>query len=301
MELNLKGTFASLATPFQPDGSLDVDSLNRMVSSAIGAGADGFILFGRLAEAEELSVEEAARILRMAAWPSGKRVPVIVTIQEKSHKETLARARQAAEDGAAALMMAPSRGPEPIWRMKMDAFRAVAKSVPIPVLLDYRSPDSAFPASPATEGLLDAVEDTLRFRVDCAPIGPVISALRERSHNQAAILSGLFGLHAPDALERGACGITPPASLTRLFAELLNYSSHGAGDDARKCYAEFLPLLSLVTQSPAMIVAWEKATLLRRGWISSDTMRRATLRPDAKNRADLFSLLEQLADRLDRQ
>lgn len=301
MEFRMKGVFVSLVTPFQPDGSLDLDSLGRLVENAIAGGADGFLLFDRFAEAEELSVEESARILRMAAWPSGKRVPAVVSISETGRKETLAKARLAAEDGAAALLLAPPRGPEPIHRMKMDTFRAVAKSVPVPVVLDYQSAGSTLPANPATEGLLDALEDTLLFRVDCSPVGQVISALRERSRNQAMILSGLSGLHGTDALERGAAGINPPASLARLFAELARLYTVGAGDDARRFYAEFLPLLSLLTQSFAMAAAWEKTVLLRRGWISSDHMRRPTLRPDAKHRADLFSLLEQLASRLEPQ
>jgi 4-hydroxy-tetrahydrodipicolinate synthase len=301
MNLSLKGVFPSLVTPFRPDGAVDLDSLKQLATRILEAGAQGLVLFDRMAESGELTSEEFLTVQRAASWPGGREVPVIVAVQEADSRAALVRARQAVDEGAAALMLAPVRGHAPFHRMNMELLHSMLKAVPVPVLLDYQPAAPEQPADPAADGLLDSLADTVHFRVAAPPIGPVISALREGSRNGAAILSGMGGRHAPDALERGAAGVNPAASLTRLFVDVHDYCSHDAVDEARNLYAEFLPLLDLVTQSPGMEVAFEKTVLARLGWIASDQMRLAPPRPDAKHRADIFRHLEKLSKRFARE
>ncbi|MGB0608690.1 MAG: dihydrodipicolinate synthase family protein, partial [Paracoccaceae bacterium] len=54
-----KGVFTIAATPFLPDGALDLPSLDRLVDSYIAKGATGLTILGMMGEAEKLSADES--------------------------------------------------------------------------------------------------------------------------------------------------------------------------------------------------------------------------------------------------
>ena len=46
MSKQLKGVLTALATPFDQDGAIDVDTLRRIVDRSIDAGVDGVVAAG---------------------------------------------------------------------------------------------------------------------------------------------------------------------------------------------------------------------------------------------------------------
>ena len=63
----LHGVFTALATPFLPDGSLDIPALLTLLRAQLNAGVHGVVLLGTTAETPTLSAVEKKQILDVCA------------------------------------------------------------------------------------------------------------------------------------------------------------------------------------------------------------------------------------------
>ena len=78
-----RGVFPIAPTPFHDDGTIDVDSIDRLTDFYLSIGATGLTVLGQLGEAPKLehaeSVAVAARMIRRAAglpvWCQGTAAP----------------------------------------------------------------------------------------------------------------------------------------------------------------------------------------------------------------------------------
>ena len=52
------GLFVALATPFAPDGALDLAAFRRLVRHVVAGGADGVVVLGSTGEADDAVAEE---------------------------------------------------------------------------------------------------------------------------------------------------------------------------------------------------------------------------------------------------
>ena len=80
LDESASGVFTIAATPFLPNGALDIGSLDRMVDFYIEKGATGLTILGMMGEAGKLSSGEASEVItRVCARAS---VPVVVGVSE---------------------------------------------------------------------------------------------------------------------------------------------------------------------------------------------------------------------------
>ena len=59
LDESAKGVFAIAATPFAEDGSLDLESTDRMVKFYLDCGVSGLTILGIMGEAHKLAPEES--------------------------------------------------------------------------------------------------------------------------------------------------------------------------------------------------------------------------------------------------
>ena len=99
------GVFTIAATPFLPDGALDVASLDSMTDFYLERGATGLTILGIMGEAGKLSAEESAQVIeRICARAT---VPVIVGVSAPGFAQIEATTKVAMDKGAASVMIAP--------------------------------------------------------------------------------------------------------------------------------------------------------------------------------------------------
>src|SRR5512145_2374437 len=104
----LGGVLPVLATPFLPGGEPDAEGLRGIARYAIAAGADGVVYPGVASEYDLLTPGERSRLTAIVAAEARGRVPLVVGGSAPDPATTEVVARQAREQGAAALMvMAP--------------------------------------------------------------------------------------------------------------------------------------------------------------------------------------------------
>ena len=74
----LQGVFSVLPTPFQPDQSIDVESLKRVIDLYLRAEVSGLTASGVTSEVARLSDKERVDVFRIVMEHVDGRVPVVI-------------------------------------------------------------------------------------------------------------------------------------------------------------------------------------------------------------------------------
>lgn len=129
-----KGSMVALITPMHND-KLDLSCLRELVEFHIEMGTHALVVAGTTGEGATLSQEEKITVLKTVVEQAKERLPIIAGTHRNSTKECIALTQLAMEHGAhAALIMTPAYI-KPTQDGLLQHFSAIAKAVPIPIIL----------------------------------------------------------------------------------------------------------------------------------------------------------------------
>jgi 4-hydroxy-tetrahydrodipicolinate synthase len=132
----LRGCGTALVTPFRSDGSLDEETLTKLVEWQIESGIHFLVACGTTAETPTLNHEEWLRVIGIVSQTAAGRVPVLAGCTHNSTLEAVARAAEAASvPGVSGLLTANPFYNKPSQEGQYRHFRAIAEAVPCPVVL----------------------------------------------------------------------------------------------------------------------------------------------------------------------
>ncbi len=123
----------AMATPFGPDGSLDLDGAARLARWLTEHGSDGLVVAGTTGETPALSDTEKRDLWRAVA--EAVTVPVIAGSTTNDTAHSLHLTRQAEEAGAAGILAVTPYYNRPSQAGLAAHFRAVAESTSLPVMV----------------------------------------------------------------------------------------------------------------------------------------------------------------------
>ena len=125
MTLSRCGT--ALVTPFRSDGSVDEETLTKLVEWQIDSGIHFLIACGTTAETPTLNHEEWLRVIGIVTEAAAGRVPVLAGCTHNSTLEAVARAGEAASvPGVSGLLTANPFYNKPGQEGQYRHFRAIA-------------------------------------------------------------------------------------------------------------------------------------------------------------------------------
>ena len=131
----ITGSIVAVVTPMFEDGSLDFDSLRKLVDFHVAEKTDGIVIVGTTGESPTVDVEEHCELIRVTVDHAAGRIPVIAGTGANSTAEAIELTRFAKEAGAdAALSVVPYYN-KPTQEGLYQHFRAIAEAVDIPVIL----------------------------------------------------------------------------------------------------------------------------------------------------------------------
>jgi 4-hydroxy-tetrahydrodipicolinate synthase len=182
--MTLSGCGTALVTPFRGDGSLDEETLSKLVEWQIASGIRFLVACGTTAETPTLNHEEWLRVIGLVTETAAGRVPVLAGCTHNSTLEAVARAGEAASvPGISGLLTANPFYNKPGQEGQYRHFRAIAEAVACPVVL-YNIPGrTGVNLEPAT--ILRLAEDV-----------PNIQGVKESSGNLQQIAELLHLLPA---------------------------------------------------------------------------------------------------------
>lgn len=103
--MRLEGIYTPLITPFNADGSFDLDALAELIERLVQAGVHGLISGGSTGENYAETVEERLQLARFITEHSAGRLPVIVGTGAMRTPDSVALAQGAREMGADAILL----------------------------------------------------------------------------------------------------------------------------------------------------------------------------------------------------
>lgn len=274
LDESAKGVFTIAATPFLPDGALDVASIDRMVDFYVERGATGLTILGMMGEAGKLSAEESATVIEQVCARAG--VPVVVGVSAPGFAAIEALTAVAMDKGAAGVMVAPPGS------LKTDAqivgyFRTVAERLgDVPwVLQDFPLATGVQIDPDVILRIVEACPTMVMLKHEDWPGLEKISALRKASDAGArriSILCGNAGLFLVEEIARGADGAMTGFAYPEMMRDVVTLMAERDETGAREAFDAYLPLIRYESQ-PGLGLAVRKYILAKRGAIAHATVR----------------------------
>ncbi|HEY9052694.1 MAG TPA: 4-hydroxy-tetrahydrodipicolinate synthase [Gammaproteobacteria bacterium] len=130
-----RGSMVALVTPMHPDGSIDYDSLARLVEFHIKSGTSAIVSVGTTGESATLDEHEHCEVIRRTVDMVNNRIPVIAGTGANSTTEAITLTRCAMEAGADACLLVTPYYNKPTQEGLYLHHKKIAEEVPIPQIL----------------------------------------------------------------------------------------------------------------------------------------------------------------------
>lgn len=295
-----RGVYAIATTPFLPDGSLDVPSIDRLTDFYQDSGCSGITILGIMGEAPKLEPSESRAIIKQVVGRA--KIPVIVGVSAPGFAAMRSLARDAMDLGAAGVMIAPTpslRTDDQIVTYFAQAIEAVGDDVPW-VLQDYPLTLNVVMSAGVVAKIISNHPSCLMLKHEDWPGLEKISRLRAMQKagdlRPFSILCGNGGMFLDFEPERGADGAMTGYGFPDMLTELVDLFAAGQRDAAHDLFDAHLPLIRY-EQQLGIGLAVRKYVLKRRGVITSDAQRKPGLALSETARSEVDYLLARLAQR----
>ncbi len=130
-----KGSMVAIATPMHLDGSLDFESLEKLIEFHIDNKTDVIIAVGTTGESATLSMEEHSKVIKKTIEIVNKRIPVIAGTGANSTSEALELTHQSKALGADACLLVTPYYNKPTQNGLYQHYSKIATEVDIPQIL----------------------------------------------------------------------------------------------------------------------------------------------------------------------
>ncbi|MGA7316362.1 MAG: 4-hydroxy-tetrahydrodipicolinate synthase [Silvibacterium sp.] len=239
------GCGTALVTPFRQDGSLDEQALYALAQWQIESGIDWLVACGTTAETPTLTDNEWLQVLRIVTEAAAGRLPVWAGCTHNATRQAVERAKLAARvPGVTAILSASPYYNKPTQEGQFEHFKAVARSVDLPVVLYNIPARTGVNLEPAT---------VLRL----AESAENICGIKESSSNLAQITELItqaprdFGVYAGDdnmalgVLGVGGAGLVSVASneIPGEMAQMVHAALENEWSTARRLNRKYYRLM----------------------------------------------------------
>ena len=129
------GSMVALVTPMHKDGSIDQESLAKLVEFHVENGTDAIVAVGTTGESATLNEKEHCQTIKQVVEFSNNRIPVIAGTGANSTTEAIELTQCAMEAGADACLLVTPYYNKPTQEGLYQHFKKVAETVAIPQIL----------------------------------------------------------------------------------------------------------------------------------------------------------------------
>ncbi len=290
MNIEWKGVFPALLTPFTQDDQLDIPLFEKNLQAQLDAGVSGVIIGGSLGEASTITSDEKEKLVKAAVNYVKGRIPVLMNIAECTTKDAVAQAKLAENWGATGLMLLPPMRYKSDERETVTYFKAVAQVTHLPIMI-YNNP-----VDYKIETTLDMFEElivlpNIQSVKESTRDVTNVSRMKNRFGDRIKILCGVDTL-AMEELCLGADGWV--AGLVDAFpaetVAIYKLVKAGKIEAAAKIYRWFMPVLELDIHPK--LVQYIKLAAMQTG-IGSEYVRAPRLQLEGTERQNVLQTIDE--------
>jgi 4-hydroxy-tetrahydrodipicolinate synthase len=263
-----KGSMVAIATPMNEDGSLDHESLERLIEFHINNKTDVIVSVGTTGESATLNFKEHSEVIKATLSVVNKRIPVIAGSGANSTSEAIELTQRSKELGADGCLLVTPYYNKPTQNGLYEHYKKIANEVNIPQIL-YNVPGRTS---------VDMLPDTV-YRLSSHPN---IIAIKEASGNlerskqllekcadNISIFTGDDKTSARDLLLGFKGNISVTANIAPLeMHQMCKFAIEGNADEANKINSK-LDILhdNLFAESNPIPVKWalHRMGLIKKG------------------------------------
>lgn len=288
----LHGVVPILITPFDMEGRIDEESLERLVNFNVAAGVHGLgVALG--SEIFKFNEAERAQVTARVIAAVRGRVPVVINSGAAGTDLAVHYSRAAEAAGANALMIIPPTFMPASADEIFDYYVAIDRQVGIPIILQD------VPQGPVPPGLAlriaDACKNVTYIKVETLPVTGKVAAMSAVAGDRLTIFGGAGGSYFIEEMRRGALGTMPFCSQPADFVAVWN--AYRAGDEvlARTHFDRTIMAVNrLGNQGGDIFYAIHKQLLVRQGVIRTAFVRSPTTAIDPITQREIDELLSAL-------
>ncbi|SMP34493.1 dihydrodipicolinate synthase family protein [Shimia sagamensis] len=290
-----KGIWPVAPTPFNPDGTLDLESMTRVLDCMIDQGADGICILANFSEQFLISDAERETLTRLCLEHVAGRVPVIVTVSHFATEIAVERTQFVKDLGASmVMMMAPYHGAlmKGTPTQTYEQFKAVG-DIGLPIMVQDAPLSGVDLPVPLLVKMAAEIEMVKLFKIECVGAAAKLRALIEAGGD--AIEGPFDGEEAITLLadlDAGATGGMTSAMIPDQIKPVIDMHLAGDRAGATAAYGRVLPAINHENRQCGFRAA--KAAMVEGGVIKSEFCRHPIepLHPDT--RSGLMDLLRPL-------
>ncbi|HPF46167.1 MAG: dihydrodipicolinate synthase family protein [Alphaproteobacteria bacterium] len=297
------GVYIISATPFNEDGTIDMDSADSLTDFYLDKGVDGITILGIMGEAPKLTAEESKAFMKHIIKRVNGRVPVVVGVSNAGMDNLAALANSAMDLGAAGVMVAPfaaHKTDEAIFNYFAAVDKALGSKIPL-IYQDYPLTTNATISIPCLLRIIREIPQMVMLKHEEWPGLAKLSALRKKTADEGlrriSVLCGNGGLFLPQELARGADGAMTGFAFPEMLVEVCKKFADGDSEGAEDLYDAYLPLIRY-EQQLGIGLAVRKEILRRRGAIKCARARAPGPTLTAEDHQDIDRLLRRLDNKL---
>ena len=296
MDKVYNGIFPIAPTPFDDQGSIDLESQKRVLDCMIDQGVDGLCILANYSEQFLLSDEERTQLLTLCMEHVAGRVPVIVTCSHFSTDIAADRARSAAEHGADMIMMMPpyhgallKAGPKGI----IEHFETVAAASNIKIMVQDAPLSGVDMPIELLVNLATKVPGLSYFKIETPQTADKLRALIQAGGDAiVGPFDGEESITLMADLNAGAKGTMPSALIPDLIKPVITKYKENNLKEAEAAYAKILPIINFENRQCGLRAC--KALMKEGGVIASEYVRHPLPPLAPETRAQLLELARPL-------
>jgi len=258
MDNRFKGTGVALVTPFHKQGTIDFNSLEKLVEHTITNGINYLVVMGTTGESATLSKEEKHAVMQFVVETANKRVPIVLGIGGNNTQEVINKLRTNSLDGVDAILSVAPYYNKPQQKGLYLHFKNIAAASPLPIIL-YNVPGrTSVNIKPETTLMLASeFSNIIGIKEASGNLEQIMEILRHRSKD-FLVISGDDLLTLP-LLALGADGLISVTAnaYPKEFSEMVQYGLKGDFKKAREIHFRLFEIITTLFAdgSPAGIKA----------------------------------------------
>ncbi|MCL4137635.1 UNVERIFIED_CONTAM: hypothetical protein GTU68_065536 [Idotea baltica] len=248
-EVEFKGLWTALITPFNCDLKVDYKSLELLLNRQIEASVNGITLLGTTAETPTLSNDERKEILKFSKEVIGDKVPTMVGVGSYSTATTIENAKIAEELGADSLLVVTPFYNKPTQTGIIKHFEAITNTTNLPICvynIQGRTGVNIETTTLAKIAEIDSIVGVKESSGDLGQVSDVIDSI-QNTQNNFSVLSGDDALSLP-LMALGGKGLVSVASnvFPKELKQLVSLCESANFKDARSLYFKLKEVFSVL-------------------------------------------------------
>jgi 4-hydroxy-tetrahydrodipicolinate synthase len=241
-----RGLGVAMVTPFNANGTIDFDGLEKLTNHLIEGGVNYLVVMGTTGENPTINQEDQVDILEKVKEVNAKRLPIVFGIGGNNTAEVVGRLKNTDLTGVDGILSVSPYYNKPSQEGIYQHYKAISENTPLPVIM-YNVPGRT--------GSLVSAETTLRISEL-----PNIVASKEASGSLDVCMDVLRGKSEDFKVVSGddnytlpyiAVGMTGVISVIgnaypKEFSQMVNYALDGDMKSARHLHYKLLPMMKAI-------------------------------------------------------